>query len=167
MRLDKFAKQAVTWGQLQPLKQKDKLTGADIVVATYCNHFIALCANEVGCKDLGAPDEWMANQMINRLEDRCARNLGWREADAYQAQDAANRNRLVVAGCRGEPHGHVSLVIPGEIAWSKKHGKDMPVIANVGQDNFYGRLASFAFGPKNTPRYWIWDGPYPAEADAK
>ncbi len=167
MRLDKFAKQAVTWGQCQPKIVQDKITGENVILATHCNRFVALCANEAGCKDLGAPDEWMANQMINRLEDRCARNLGWREADAYQAQEAANRNLLVIAGCRGDPHGHVCLVVPGEIAWSKKHEKDMPIIANAGKENFYGRLASFAFGPKNAPRYWIWDGPYPPEAEVK
>ena len=169
MRLDKFARQAVTWQQNQPEKRQDRVTGEWEIVVTHCNRFVSLCANEVGCKDLGAPDEWLANQIISRLDQMVERHFLWRSCSAEHAQSEANRFKLVVAGRKNEPHGHVCLVVAGELGWSKKHGIDLPTVANVGADNFYGRLASFAFSFKaeNPIKFWVWDGPYKPEAEVK
>lgn len=165
MRLDRFAKLAVTWSQNQPDKKRDPATGEWRVTGTHCNRFVALCANEVGCNQLGAPDEWTANEIISRIEQLVLKGLAWREVDPAEAQRIANLHQLVVAGAKQEPHGHVCLVIPGEMGWSKKHQSDMPQVANAGADNFYGRLASFAFPPDLPPRFWAWEGPYHPEAE--
>lgn len=165
MRIDRFAKLAVTWSQTQAKKRQDPVTGEWRIISTHCNRFVALCANEVGCRDLGAPDEWTANQMISKLEKLVQEDRGWHEVDVFEAQNAANRFNLVVAGSKMEPHGHVCVVIPGEIAWSKKHEADLPIVANAGVDNFYGRLASFAFGKDKPPRFWVWLGPYATDSE--
>lgn len=165
MRIDRFAKQAVTWSQTQPERKQDPATGEWRITATHCNRFVALCANEVGCRDLGAPDEWTANQMVSKLEKLTQLGRGWAEVDTHRAQERANLFQLVVAGSKMEPNGHVCVVIPGELGWSKKHQADLPQVANAGVDNFYGRLASFAFPPEHTPRFWAWAGPYAKDAE--
>lgn len=165
MRVDRFAHLAVSWGQFQPLRN-----AAGEVTTTFCNRFVALCAAEVGCLDLGAVGELLADAQARRLSQLARAGLGWVELDAHAAAKEAGLYRLVVAAAPdpdgpGGRRGHVAIVVPGAPGWSKKHKRDMPMGANVGQECWFGRKMSYAFAPDMPPRFFSWSGPYPASAE--
>lgn len=125
------------------------------IVETYCNVFVQRCARSEGISDL---DNLMAVEILGRFKDKTE---WWKELDVDAAQATANNGHFVVAGAYAVPpdvHAHVCLVVPGQVGWSGKHACDLPLVANVGKDNFYGKIASYAFPPSMPPRFWTWIG---------
>jgi hypothetical protein len=54
-----------------------------------------------------------ANQLIDHIK-----KAGWEEVDERRAQNFADSNRLVIAGKKDVPNGHVVVVLPGGMARS-------------------------------------------------
>jgi hypothetical protein len=69
------------------------------------------------------------------------------------AQNLANDGRLVIAGIKGDDHGHVAVCHPGELFYSRKWRQDCPIVANVGRTNGI-MSASWAFSDE--PGYYAW-----------
>lgn len=107
---------------------------------TYCNFFCRDVALERGYhrfRDL------TANQQIALMDG----SPEWEEVQAETAQALANQDKLVIAGWvhpKGG-HGHVCVVVPGDMQMSGKWGRVVPVCANVAPAVFYGKPVSFAF----------------------
>ena len=119
---------------------------------TYCNLFVQAVMSHVGCQGFGG---LLANDVLSRIE----KANDWRKLDPDEAWRTANDGELVIAGCKNPSgHGHLCVVIAGPLTWSKSHGDDVPMVANVGpaKYTFFGRPASYAFSAKNKPSYWLW-----------
>lgn len=147
-----FAKSAVHLGRYQ----KRDVTG-DGIAETWCNYFINDCCVALGIKVFDTkPWPKLANQMVEDMQREPHR---WQELDPDEAQAEANRGALVIAGASNpKGSGHVALIIPGALVWSKSFKDDAPNCANVGTSNFYGRPVSYAFKSSMKPRYWMWAG---------
>lgn len=155
MKVAEIAKSLV---HLPKYKARD-ITGDDIP-ETFCNYFVADTAYLVGCNDFsptstkGFPK--LANEMVSHMCDTPHR---WKELDPDQAQQEANFGNLVIAGWANDvgKHGHVNIIIPGILTWSKQFGDDVPNSVNVGgSSNYYGRPVSYGFKQHMVPRYWLW-----------
>lgn len=150
-----FVREAV---RLDRFKSRD-VTG-DGAPETFCNYFVDHVAHEVGCDDFrpvkgGYP--MLANAMVMYMGANTDR---WQELDPDEAQVEANFGHLVIAGWNNDNgHGHVNIIIPGALTWSKQFGDDVPNCANVGPSNFFGRPVSYGFGKDMKPRYWKWIKP--------
>jgi len=121
---------------------------------TLCNFFVNDVATKVGCISLHG---LLANQMIHLFDANIA---DWQPLDPDEAQAEANLGRLVIAGwCNPHGgHGHVCIIIPGTLTWSKQFNDDVPMAANAGATTFFGRPVSYAFRSDQKPRYWKWMG---------
>lgn len=122
-------------------------TQDQLPVETYCNKAVHYVCSGMG---YGAFMERTANEII----DTMASSKEWRNLDAPDAQRAADEGVLVVAGWRNTQggHGHVCMVIPGNLAYSRKWQAYCPAVANVGRENFIGKGANWAFDKE--PFYW-------------
>jgi hypothetical protein len=116
---------------------------------TYCNFFVRDVAKERGYPCLQG---LMASEMV----DFCDTSDDWVELDIDLAQSAANRGCLCIAGWASKKgHGHVVIIIPGKVIYSKSMAQDVPIIANVGGSCWYGRPLSFGFRSTMKPiRYF-------------
>lgn len=124
-----------------------------VLKVTHCNAFVNDVAQAVGCDDFYDPlthEALMADDIIQRMSgsDR------WQELrvaglppDAQRialssVQMWANQGYLTIAGMSsaalGSAHAHVCIVRPGKMKTSGKWG-EVPVVANVGKENFIGR----------------------------
>lgn len=121
---------------------------------TFCNQFVHYIATAYNCHMFEGK---LANEMISLMMEN---GDLFELQDPDQAQDWANKSKLVIAGWynpKGHP-GHVAIIVEGKLMWSKKHRDDVPLCANVGVNNFCGRPISFAFNKKMKPSYWLWKG---------
>lgn len=118
---------------------------------TLCNLFVRRVAEGVGCQEL---DKMLANSIVHHCEKR------WVALDPDEAQDQANQGRLVIAGWANPTggHGHVAVIIKGNLGWSKSFEDDVPMCANAGTSIFYGRPVSYAFKASQKPSYYMWPG---------
>lgn len=153
-----------------------------IAVKTFCNYFINDVATKVGCRDFydeGTKQPVMADDMVrimsgsdNWQELRCAGLAPDAMVVALRSiQMWANQGYLTIAGASGAmlgaKHGHVCIIRPGIMKSSGKWG-DVPVVANIGKENFIGMGKS---GPMKgepvgvneafiqLPRFFSWKGP--------
>lgn len=86
------------------------------------------------------PDEMdtLANGMVrywSRTPDL------WHPISLYQAQDYANKGYFVVIGWVNPTgiHGHVVVVVPGEMEYSGVWKKKVPVVLEMGEDRRYAK----------------------------
>ena len=101
--------------------------------------------------------KYVARQMGYDLPDYTANGLvdyfnipanGWARGTADQAQQAADKNRLVVAGKRDSPNGHLVVVMPGgKVAsggyfYTDNQGK----VQKAANHGFYPRALSTSLG---------------------
>jgi hypothetical protein len=107
-----------------------------------CSGAVRIIAHEMGVE---LPD-YDANHLIDYFNDSAQ---GWVAISAQDAQDAADSDRLVVAGKKATPNGHVVVVMPGRMKASggyqytdRKTGK-LQTAANHGT---YPRSCSTAKG---------------------
>ena len=80
---------------------------------TYCNQVVQYVARRMGY-------DGFAGRMANGMIDFMSLGGEWVATDFEKAQIHANLGRLVVAGLKNEPHGHVVVVRPGK-----------PILANT------------------------------------
>lgn len=120
---------------------------------TFCNLAVNSICNAMGYEKFNAGSvntPVMANAMVIFMH---ASN-DWLSIDGNVAQAHANVGALVVAGhINPEGHGHVCVVIPGEMRPSAHFGKDAPVVMNVGKDVFIGKDAAYSF--RVEPLYFV------------
>jgi hypothetical protein len=114
---------------------------------TFCNCFINYVCTQLGYDKFRG---LAANDMYDQMAD--PRN-GWLKISGEVAQDHANAGSLVIAAKKADGHGHVCLVIPGNIEQSGSWGKLAPIVINVGKDVFAGKKCSWAFSEE--PDYFV------------
>jgi len=117
---------------------------------TYCNLAVQYVtknyAEYTGFINNGSP--MLANQMIKHMDDAPE----WAEVDPEAAKKLADDGRIVVAGKRRNPHGHVAVVLPmGPMCASKKWGGAWPTVSNVGLEN---RICGVNFAFSAKPKFY-------------
>lgn len=127
-----------------------------VLKSTKCNYFVCEVAKEVGCNDffdqitqhpmmaddiirhMDASDAWQEIRVAGLPPDSMAISL-------KSVQMWANQGYLTIAAASsaalGSAHAHVCIVRPGKMKTSGKWGS-VPVVANVGKENFIGRAKS-------------------------
>jgi len=119
---------------------------------TFCNLAINFICNAIGYTKFNAPDishPVMANAIISFMKS----SGDWMNIDGNVAQAHANVGALVVAAQFNlEGHGHVCVVIPGEMQFSGHFAKNVPLVMNIGKDVFIGKHAGWAF--QEEPQYF-------------
>jgi hypothetical protein len=91
-----------------------------------------------------------ANIMHDMMSDP---KNGWIKVKIVAAQNYANTGALVVSAQKEAGHGHVAVVMPGEMKSSGSWGTLAPIIMNIGKDVFLGLKASWAF--QSPPDYFV------------
>ena len=114
---------------------------------TWCNAFVSYVASECGYHEFKG---LMANQII----DHMVKSGDFAEVfDAEAIKNLADDGRLVIAGRKDNPHGHVAPVCPGyDLVFSSKWKKLVPTVANSGETNGTAGENWF-FGSE--PRHWV------------
>ena len=128
---------------------------------TFCNLVVNSICNALGYTKFNAGSQnnpVMANAMVTFLQG----SPDWLSIDGNVAQAHANVGALVIA-CQLNPegHGHVCVVIPGEMQYSGHFAKNAPLVMNVGRDVFIGKHAGFAF--QTEPSYFVLISTLPTE----
>ena len=125
--------------------------------STFCNEAVSFICKKMGYakfdkSETAYPtDADLANAMHDKLSDPQG---DWLNIDGSVAQYHANQGALVIASQKNtQGHGHVCMVIPGELVQSENYGKTVPVVMNIGKDVFIGKGVSFAF--KKEPSYFV------------
>jgi len=128
---------------------------------THCSAFVAAIAQRLGIYILRPPEhpqELLANAQTVWLRTE-GPSLGWRKvADMRQAQEMANRGRLVVAAIAApSPHkpGHIAIVRPSMKDLSQLESEG-PQITQAGATNYLS--TSVAAGFKHHPGAWSYNG---------
>lgn len=104
-----------------------------------CSGFVRAVANDLSISLAGNADE--ITEYLRNLPDQTT--------DGATASHWAEQNKLVIAGLKGSDHlprrqhGHVAIVVPGELAHQK-----YPIA-------YWGTLGSE--GKKRTPLNWAWN----------
>lgn len=79
----------------------------------------------------------------------------WEEASSTDnAIEMVKQGKLVLAALPGLRHGHVCILLPGEMR-SGKWDKFVPRCSNVGKNNFWSSGVNYAFGKKE-PHYFVY-----------
>jgi len=120
----------------------DKWEKVENTLTTHCNSFVSGVMNKL---NYFAFDGRVANTIIDIMEFE---KYKWQK---IQVSDW-NQLDLVIAGQKGEIHGHICILIAGEFIESGKWAKKVPLCANIGSDNFYGKGVNFVF--RTEPIYY-------------
>jgi hypothetical protein len=130
--------------QFQPRRVASADEPGKSVLVTHCNQFVNAFAGAVfGYHGF---DNLLANQMVTRLrnhpnwtaihdptsEDGAISRMSDLGSKMAEAQRLANAGALVVIAVEGDPHGHVAVVVPGEMQHSNAWGMMLPQIAQAG-----------------------------------
>ena len=97
---------------------------------TFCNVAVWYITTKLGFALFGKGVD--ADDMVGILEENCNELL------AQDAQEAAKKGLLVVAGKQYPKHGHVAVVAPsptGDLYHSGSWNRFVPYVANVGHKN--------------------------------
>lgn len=85
----------------------------------------------------------MKNKMANDITEYWLKHPEqWQPIYLSQAQDYANKGYFVVIGWINPSggHGHVAVVVPGEMEYSRAWGKKVPVILEMGRKRRYPKI---------------------------
>lgn len=152
-----------------------------MLITTFCNYFVCEVAKGVGCEDFFNPitenpmaaddiirfasgsDNWQEIRVAGLAPDQMTISL-------KAVQMWANQGYLTIAGSTsavlGSAHGHTCIIRPGIMKESGKWG-DVPVVANIGKENFIGRAKSGVMKEQpvglneafiQMPRFFSWKG---------
>jgi len=145
--------------------RKDDPTTKKDERATFCNVFTRDVCAWFGWHDFKSEDRDQAGEITRYMTTHPER---WRRVLPEVAARCATLGHLVVAGQVRKPlptdvpgkwysTGHVCIVAPGQPEYSNKWGLLVPICANVGGSNWYGKPLSFAFG-KDMPELFLYLG---------
>jgi hypothetical protein len=113
---------------------------------TYCNLAAQDIATAFGCNDFN-------NKLANEIIDFVEKSEQWERVPLLQAQDLANQGSLCFAMKKGDPHGHLCVVRPGLPKLSQKWNMNVPVVCNIGAENFIGKGVDYAF--QEVPDFYV------------
>ena len=115
---------------------------------TYCNEAVSFISSQLDYKKFNG---LLANQMIDLMKT----NGEWQDVAVDAAQFHANQGALVLAGWKNpDGHGHICVVMPGIPEDSLSWGSLAPKVMNIGETNFIGKRASFAFSKDHKPQFF-------------
>jgi hypothetical protein len=80
---------------------------------TFCNQAVNFICGKMGYAKFKA---LLANQMVDLMK----KSEEWQMISIGDAQKFANQGRLVIAGRKAQPHGHVAVIRPGLPDYSAK-----------------------------------------------
>lgn len=115
---------------------------------TYCNEAVNYICKAFGYAKFDKPgtpyptDAILANEQFDIMSDQAG---DWIKVTAKVGQDLANQGAVVVAAIQMEGHGHVTIIRPGNIAYSGTWKTAAPKCMNIGKNNFIDKKASWAF----------------------
>ena len=117
------------------------------ITKTFCNMALDVLCKEVwGFKGFTG---MLANQIVDRMKNA----PDFAEVGPDAAQNLANDGRMVIAGFKNDPHGHVSAIYPGTCVYSGKWRCNAPMSVNVGKRN---GLMGTNYAYQTPPIYWVW-----------
>lgn len=114
---------------------------------TFCNVATEIIADALGYQGFKG---LMANQMI----DLMSTSDEWKYIALETAQAMANAGTWIIAAQRGEVHGHVVTIIPGDDVPAGHWGIRVPVCVNIGKNNFIDKGINWAF--QDIPKLYAW-----------
>lgn len=131
---------------------------------TWCNYFVTSLLMEFnyltfnhGNSVLSLSDEYpmTANEICEVVEED---KEYWTEVSDIGIKEFVTSDYfpLILAVSKGETHGHVAPLIPGQFISSGKWNKEVPLCANIGSKNAYAVGVNMCF--KTEPRYFKFKG---------
>ena len=129
----------------------DRARQAAIAHSTDCADSVAQVANEYDITDLNG---LRANAQVQQMID-----AGWTTVSAEKAQRIANHGELVIAG-RANPdgHGHVAVVVPGEMVLSGDRNY-YPLVAGGAIDEAHPNTPGAAYSAEGHGANFAWQPP--------
>ena len=126
----------------------------DNSTVTYCNLFVQEVMHL--CYDYKLFDGCLANNILCLMKQYDE----WEKVDymtliSDSFEDTRNHS-IIIAAQHAKPHGHVVVLLPGDLGYSGKWTKAVPLCANIGKSNFFGKGISFVF--KDEPEYYLYKG---------
>ena len=126
----------------------------DNSTVTYCNLFVQEVMHLL--YDYKLFDGCLANNILCMMK----KYSEWEKIDYMtlisDSFEDTRDHSIIIAAQHGKPSGHVVVLLPGKLAYSGKWGKHIPICANIGKTNFFGKGVSFAF--KDEPEYFLYKG---------
>ena len=119
---------------------------------TYCNDHLGIVDAIWGSGMLAG---FYANRQLYIMEH----DKNWISTYDPGAQEFANARVLVFGGWASAekgPGGHVVKVVRGKTKWSRLHQRFMPIVANIGKKNWYGKHAGYAFFKEHPPKWYAY-----------
>lgn len=115
---------------------------------THCNEAVNYVASAMGYDKFAGS---LANTIFTQLQT----SGEWQDVTADAAQFHANSGALVIAAWKNPiGRGHVCIVIPGMAEKSNSWNDIAPKVMNIGETNFIGKKASFAFSADRKPQFF-------------
>lgn len=112
---------------------------------TFCNYLVQDTFNYFGYKGF-------EGLTANKIFDYCEVSQDFQELRNEECiKEIKKHGYLIVAACKGYPHGHVAIVFPGESVYSAKWGIYVPRVASTGSPN---RIAGVNWFFKELPAYF-------------
>ena len=113
------------------------------VIETHCSQFIADIMRSLDYNNFNGKT---ANGIIEIMYyDKLWQNI---------LPEDWNQNSIVIAGLKGEPHGHVCILLQGDFEDSRHWKKQAPLCANIGKTNFWAKGTNYAF--HDEPVYYLY-----------
>jgi hypothetical protein len=115
---------------------------------TFCNFAVNDVVYKVGYKAFWKLN---ANQIVEKMENG---SDNWQQLyDEETAFNYVNQGNIVLAGLKGDKHGHVNVLYPSDkLEWSGKWSQFVPKCMNIGKTDFIDKGINYAFG--SNPEYW-------------
>ena len=114
-----------------------------------CSASTARVVHDFGLDDL---DGKQANSQVDHMEAH------WDKVSKVDAQRLANQGELVVAGRKDSSHGHVAIVVPGEMVWSGKRKDHYPLVAGGALDSDHPGQPGNAYSAEGHGANFAWGG---------
>jgi len=133
---------------------KSELDEKGNITKTFCNVGVRLI-----CEALGL-SLWPPNMLANDMHDLMVENPSWVKCEGFEASLHAKSGKIAIASRKGDGHGHVCVVYPGDLVESPSLAKLVPLVANVGAKVNGVVAVSKAFAVKDgEPSYFKYVGP--------
>lgn len=125
-----------------------KNSDGTITTETHCNEAVSYIATRMGCMDF-------AGRLANEICDFLSANTeNWTLTPLEKAQFLASQGSLVIAAEKGDPHGHVCVIMPGIAKVSGRWNTLAPMVVNIGREVFIGKGLNYAF--QEIPKLYVW-----------
>jgi hypothetical protein len=97
----------------------------------------------------------LANEQISKMEN----SKEFAEITIQEAIKQVNLNRLIFACKKENKHGHICALYPAPADMSKSWGGYVPMVANIGKENFVKHLGwAFKAKDKEKVKFYLYKG---------